>query len=576
MSRDPIFAEVHTDGQKLYLPLDEIARRVAWGQIGLDAHLICPQLYGNDPKPIWMIDILMEAGDTPEARIMDHLRRYATPWGAMTLLLWLGILGILQQRGWFTAGHLAVGWSAISIHKEWWTPWTYWWVHLDWMHWLGNCILVYFCAVRVERIVGIGSFWASVSWMLLGSACTIWSSESGAVVGASPLVFGLWAMQVGLGFRYAHNLPAPVQAHYGWGNFLVFVPMLMLNLYQEDVSHIAHWTAMIIGGALSVWMQPESSMRVVRSGQRWIRLGGLHTIGIVTFWTLANQPLDLSQRLQTEAGFNVAVPSELHPASWCGVRTWEAEGLRLYSAGEWLMDTTIPAEQMVENALFACGVEQTRCSIQGERRIVLQSSLQQSVQANWTVIQCTAQERKFVEQVVLRGRLLLRVGCEVSDSVTEALCQEWLITVQLGETEAERAAYRKWHREDQTGRAFMDYADELLRYGRIDEADQLLATMQARFDDYRWRGIEHRLRLHLHHQPLHDSEWIDERVWLTSISRSIPVDETMVLQLFITLATERGFCAEAVSAWQRWRQWVPTGLDSLQLRVEQCGGNPED
>ena len=101
-----------------------------------------------------------------------------------------------------------------------------------------------------------------LSLIVLGSALAIWALESGTVIGASTLVFGLWAMQVGWGFRLAHSLPSKVQAHYGWGNFLVFVPALILNVLSSGVSHVAHWTAMGIGFALSAWSTPLTSHKV--------------------------------------------------------------------------------------------------------------------------------------------------------------------------------------------------------------------------------------------------------------------------------------------------------------------------
>ena len=140
-----LYAEVYTSGEKIYLPLDEIEHRLKLGQIGLDAHIDCPSLTGKTPNPIWMIDRLAQCSDTPEARMMEHLRSNHTPWIALLGLFAIVVGGLLQQRGWLSIGEIGVGWAPITLQDRWWTPWTYWLSHLDWMHWVGNGVLYFFC-----------------------------------------------------------------------------------------------------------------------------------------------------------------------------------------------------------------------------------------------------------------------------------------------------------------------------------------------------------------------------------------------------------------------------------------------
>ena len=143
-----IYAEVHTAGEKLYLPLDEIEHRLRLGQIGLDAHIDCPELTGDNPKPIWMIEKLALCADTPESRMMEHLREDRTPWTALLGLLvivwavccnkeggclfWIRELAGHRLLCMIVGGHhghigyliligcigLAMVYSFISVHKE--------------------------------------------------------------------------------------------------------------------------------------------------------------------------------------------------------------------------------------------------------------------------------------------------------------------------------------------------------------------------------------------------------------------------------------------------------------------------
>ena len=74
MTAETLYADVYTDGEVLYLSVDEIEHRLALGRIGLDAQIKCPPLTGDDPKPIWMVERFADCANTPEARMMAHMR----------------------------------------------------------------------------------------------------------------------------------------------------------------------------------------------------------------------------------------------------------------------------------------------------------------------------------------------------------------------------------------------------------------------------------------------------------------------------------------------------------------------
>jgi len=569
-----LYAEVYTSGDKLYLPLDEIEHRLKLGQIGLNAHIDCPSLTGDSPKPIWMIERLAQCADTPEARMMEYVRSGRTPAVALIGLLIILVSGFCQQRGWLSVVDTGVGWAPMTLHDRWWTPWTYWLSHLDWMHWVGNGVLYYFCAQRVERIVGSFSLLLHVSMVLLGSAVAIWWLESGTVIGASTLVFGLWAMQVGWGFRLAHSLPPQVQAHYGWGNFLVFVPALVLNVLSAEVSHVAHWAAMAIGGALSIWSKPFTSRsRLTRKPAVLLgQIAGWHLLMLGVFFYCTQVPLSYSTRHASDAGFGLPVPDHFSPSSVCGYPAWSSEGMTIYSTGRWLDSKVDSKSSTITERWYDCStdaeIEQLTCTQTGKQTVLSHSNIEFYPETDWTMISCEG-DVALLEHVIQRGELLLRAGCIYETAQTRVLCKEWLSKVTLGETRQEKVDFKIWKQNDQRGDRTLEYVSQLIQVGRIQEADDLLKEVEARFDAYKWRGTETRLKLHKYYPY----QWTLEKEWLERVSTSIPIDEITVLRLVVELSIERGWCDIAEASWIRWRRLMPTGLDEIGGLVNQCDGD---
>ena len=565
-----LYAEVHTSGEKIYLPLDEIEHRLKLGQIGLNAHIDCPSLTGQTPKPIWMIDRLAHCADTPEARMMEHMRSNRTPWVALLGLFCIVLGGVLQQRGWMSIRETSVGWASITLQDRWWSPWTYWLSHLDRMHWVGNGVLYYFCAQRVERIVGSQSLIHHLSIVLLGSALAIWVWESGTVIGASTLVFGLWAMQVGWGFRLAHSLPSKMQAHYGWGNFLVFVPALVLNVLSTEVSHVAHWAAMGIGGGLAAWSTPLTSRPIdQRSMSIWLKILGVHVLSIGVSFYLMQNSLTYSERHSSDAGFSLPIPDRFDSTTLCNRPAWKSEGMTVYSTGRWIYASSTDSKStLVTDDWHDCEVDQITCTEQGTRALTAYGDFQLYPDTEWQMVSCYG-DIDVSERVVQRGKLLLRVGCVHETPETQELCDEWLSLVAIEETLQEKRQFVEWKDNDQRGDRTLNYADQLSNVGRIEEADALLVEVESRFDGYQWRGTEKRLRLHL--QYPHD--WNLEKQWLARRAQSIPVDEITILRLLVLLSNERGWCEIGSQAWNRWRILMPTGLDDIEGLVNQCDGD---
>lgn len=564
-----LYADVYTGGESLYLSLDEIEHRLALGQIGLDAQIKCPPLTGDETKPIWMIERFADCANTPEARMMAHMRGAPVPVFSMLLLLSILCGGLLQQRGWFNPQDMAIGWSSISIHNNWWAPWGYWLVHLDWMHWVGNGVLAYFCAQRVERIVGGRSLMLYVSCIVLGSSMAVWMWESNIVIGASILVFGLWAMQVVLGFRLAHSLPPRMQSNYGWGNFLVFVPTLLLNTLSADVSHVAHWVAMAIGAVLAVRCWPTTSrVRSEPTWGVWIWIVGVHGVVLLCSGLLSNAEIEYDGTVYSDAGFVLPVSERFYAKTWCEGPVYSTQGLMFYTSGEWITDSTESLSALVTTGLHDCLVDQVTCFDEHQHDIILAEELEVASGVQWHEVRCEG-DASFLEYVAQRGELLLRVGCKYEGTSAKEECSNWLRNIQLKQSRMEIEAFQRWKSDDQRGSFALEYAEELIRYGRITEADALLKEVESRFDEYRWRGSEARLNLH----RSYPKDWPGEKRWVTDIANSLPVDEFPILRRVLLLSKERKWCDISESAWARWREMMPTGLDEVGALVDQCNGD---
>ena len=548
------------------MSLDEVKVRLGSGQLGQDAHIDCVGLTQTGPQPIWMIDSLRHYADTAEARMMDHLRSNPTPHVSMALVVMMVLMWILQSRGWISSANVGLGWSSVSIQNHWWAPWTHWGVHVDLAHWIGNVGLLYFCARRIERIIGTISLISVLSWILWIVSVAVWQWETHIVVGASSWVFGLWAMQVGLGFRLADSLPSSVQAHYGWGNFLVFIPMLIINTLSTGTSNVAHWIAMLVGGVLSVVIAPQTSLpKTERRSTRSLGFNGLgHLLfmGLFGFFT-TQDALNGSNRALSN-GLNVVDVQNLVEDTWCGMSSWQQDGIVLYAGERWYDGQTFESSLLLED-LSGCMTSNLQCT--EKEAIPVSWSHATFGDVEWRVWHCTDDsETQLIEHRLQRGQFGLRIGCRVLNRFAVEWCQTWLNQATLNRTISERQAEQHWNQHDQSGGKTLEYAQLLRLYGRWMEADQLYASMEERFDDYRWRATEERLRMHRSHQD----EWVHERLWLEQVARSLPMDEIEVLRQSVLLANERGWCDLSQNIWGRWRTMMPTGLDDIEVLVQQC------
>ncbi len=560
-----LFATIYSGDETQFLSIDELEIKLARGQIGQDSHILCPPLTGELPQPIWTIESLRTLSNTPEARMMDHLRSDASPLVSIVGLLLIIIVGLVQQRGWLVPLDWGIGWSTIAIQDRWWTPWTHWLLHLDLAHWVGNGVLFYFCAQRVEGIIGSISLIWVLSMILWGSSLAIWLAEPNVVVGASSLVFGLWAMQVGLGLRLADSLPNHRRTHYGWGNLIVFLPMLVLNTLSVDISNIAHWSAMAIGGILAFAIRPQTGLPPTerRPKSSIILNAFIHGCLMMYCVQLTKNHFPNIAHQREDSGVHWVVPAGFEKIDLCTLNAREQAGIKLFLGTQW---TSLNAEvSEIENEYwYDCGFVEPSCTIVNKHPVALHRSMAMN-DVYWTEFECQfANDLSITEYVLKRGEFLVRIGCQANPSAKE-WCLEWLDHTKVGLSDIEIAAKRQWLKKDQQASQALLFAQTLMRMGRFNTADRYLHEVELRFDEYQWRGTEDRLRLHLLHPT-----WKGERFWLEQIATSLPIQEIEVLRLVVILSLERGWCDIAAQVWLRWRGMMSTGLDDVETLVNQC------
>ncbi len=291
-SGQPVRIEVEEDGALGPVMLIDLEEDVRRGRIPLNTRVRHPS-WGPHLLAIREVPELREASDAPAARMADRLRHPPLPW--MTLVIAVGVLlaaglqvatmmagtadlwlidhvgtdegtalRVARRVGWLQG--LGDAWMSLGVldangawlDGRWYTPWTWAATHAGLGHALVNVILLMYCGFRVERALGpgaltaviVGSWWAGSLAVLLGSDLP--------VAGSSVLTYGAWGAMMAIGIRYDDALPAGHRTPYHLLNLVLFVPLWLMSLPNEGVSHLAH-AGGLAGGVLAVLMVPADA-----------------------------------------------------------------------------------------------------------------------------------------------------------------------------------------------------------------------------------------------------------------------------------------------------------------------------
>ncbi len=273
-------AELEFEGDVQLIDVADLEDEVRSARVAGGARLHYPPWTGDNWRRLDQLPEFAEALATPAARFAANLRADRTAWFAAFLVFALVAGGFLQFhfRSALAADHgallqrLSVGWESTLAAGGWWTPFTAQLLHQDFLHLIGNAVIVAYCGWRCERAVGAVGLLGVVGGALLGGTVAITALSPLPCIGASVLAFGLWGGQFAIGWRHGAWIPSGLRGYYGAGTVLVTVPLMAWTFTNPEVSFVGHAGAWVGGAAAAMlmplhadgWNRPETPCRPKR------------------------------------------------------------------------------------------------------------------------------------------------------------------------------------------------------------------------------------------------------------------------------------------------------------------------
>ena len=250
--------EVRQEETTLSLETYELQRALEMGEI-LSHAKIRHNIY---TKGAWVspqsIPLFANAQNSLVARLSYRLDRPTIPW--CTLLIALGVLVGFWMQPPLEIWHLANSWVNFVLEERWSSVLSGVFIHQSKLHLWSNLLLLLYCGYRVE--VAIGSPKTGLLFVLSlinGTFLLFLSQEEGYVVGISGFVFGLWVVQIIIGYLF--SLPVRHQHKYGWWALFCLFIMLYGNVISNNVSHILHLGGVISGVLVALELkQPKKTL----------------------------------------------------------------------------------------------------------------------------------------------------------------------------------------------------------------------------------------------------------------------------------------------------------------------------
>lgn len=289
--------------------------------------LICFEPWTNgETLPAHQIPQLADDINTELALMAHRIRHKRNPYACLTLIF------ILCLMMWFQGNNSDIqhqmehwwmlGWGSTTLDGHWYSPLLSQFVHSSMDHFLVNIVVIAYCAYRVEQALG----WASVMQIVVLSTAIggvlVCSFSVFPVVGSSIMGFGLWGAQIALGFRYVEGIPKSHQKYYGWGTFLIFLPIYSYGLHNMQVSHLGHLGG-LVGG---VWVAMVGS-HGFKPGmfwaecRRWVAYVSLFLIPSMSIWpSIAETEIVKFP----EQGIEIEVPKRVFKQSSVGLQLLSA------------------------------------------------------------------------------------------------------------------------------------------------------------------------------------------------------------------------------------------------------------
>ena len=514
---------------------------------------------GNHFVPIMQLPQLQETLDAPKAKAARHFKTAPSYLGAGLLMGVLVLLGVLQLRLLPTSPSvLALSWENVYLSDRPWAVLSGHFFHADLRHLMVNAILLSYCAFRVERVYGMGRTIQMLLATILASALLWLSLGLAPVIGASMMMYTMWVAQIAIGFRYGSQLPRPMLRYYGWGTAVIFIPIVVLTLYEPRSSQIGHALGAAVG-AVAVVLYSPLWMRNKLSTYSW----GAFVLPLGVLGWLIQQPLSLQQQqdLLEEVTINVPAFSESTERGWK-----VGSEIEIVHSELWLAS----AEELTAELLQQRWLSEHQLKLQLVGQELVAEHLQPGEGSvpihRW---QWRSEDWEVEERSVRHGELVRRISCRAPlHSMALMHCRRWLQTVKWSDPSELRALRKRWGSNAQnvrTGQALQNY---LAQVGWVNEADTVLASLSRRIDPHRWEAYHERVRLRLNHPQL--IRWSDDRHWVQQLIESYPLGQEALVLDALTLIDRQADCPLVRYGIERMVYLSNATARVLEERLERC------
>ena len=578
------YATILQGAERTSLRIEDVEEAVRMGQLSQDTLILYYPWTGNQYQPIWKIAELKEATESKMSCLMDYVRLQAFPWGSIAVMTIFVFVGIFQQKGVFGTDaflQYSLGWGNTIIAGRWWTILTYVFLHNSIGHWVGNCLLIFFCAIRVERIfTWVGLLWGIWISIFSGSMMVL-IFESSIVVGASVLVFGLWAMQVMAGFRYIHNLPSNIQGHYGWSNFLLFVPIVVFNTMSLGISQGAHWGAVLGGGLLGMFYNsPKMSLRPIplqlRSLMRLL-LSIMLILGLMPFFSAPRLWKYLDEPVSLQEGIDLWVSPKMWHVSNCDIQMWrvnDSSQFQIFAHVAWVPKGIALNQERLQRWWSDCGISLS--PLKDEVSLGLEQVLKSSMQSNEKDVMWFWQDphqRIVWDRTEQQGQRIVHIGCMLEDRAQSwQYCQHWLSQIQVVEGQDLVKQRTAWF-ETRDSMAGIEYAEILEAYGQSFVALKTLQEIVEQRDTEQWVALKRYLDLYLSESKVHTIPDLNDTKWMLPTLEQISLNEFGLLETVITFLVLQKQCAQAEQILENWDLQLPNTTEHLHQIVHTCSSD---
>ncbi|MBM75088.1 MAG: hypothetical protein CMK59_06790 [Proteobacteria bacterium] len=368
------------------------------------------------------------------------------------------------------AQYFVLGWAHVLLDDHWWSPWTSQFLHGSKHHILSNVMFFCFLGFQVERALGWLGTLVVLQLGLLGASGLIVFLGTDPVIGASVWIFALWGAVFMIGWRFEDSIPLTQKYGYGWWSFLIFVPVYVLQLRLDVLSHLGH-----LGGLLG----GIGAVALLQYGHRLILLS---TAGIVS---LCGFDSFLPMEKVSHNGLVVSLPRGFQKIQEQGLVFWKSYP-------------------------FDSASVEIKTLVHETRRINFGTFVRRSnMEVQW--------HQGFYELVV-------RCVVPGQNSARQKHCSEWLLTAEIQEP-TQLQQLREKHKVAPTAQIKLDLAQELVLFGLCEEADKIFKELWLRDDGIGFEARKGRIWIRALDSDL--GVFDNDKNWLRQLALSTPSKEPL-------------------------------------------------